>query len=256
MTMNKTNLTRILVSLVAVAVVGLAGAPAANAASGAAAGTCAGGDVSGTFRNLTIAGYCTVPQGATLEVTGNLTVDPGAALDAQTYSSTVMVGRNVTAGAGSLLGLGCQSPESVGNTGHPCVDGGNSVVSIGGNVTATGPLGVFLNGVKVSGNVTVIGGGADFPWSIKNNTIGGNITMSGQTTNWIGVLFNKIGRNATFTNIVITDTDPGSNGMYIGHNVIGHNLNCSGITPKVSPGFGPVPNTVGGHATGQCAALV
>ncbi len=44
--------------------------------------------------------------------------------------------------------------------------------------------------------------------------------------------------------------------MYIGHNAIGGNLICFGITPKVSPGFGPGPNTVGGKATGQCAALV
>jgi hypothetical protein len=216
-----------------------------------------GGDVSGTYTNLTIAGPCEVPQGATLTVTGNLTVEPGAVFDAQSYSSTVMVGKNVTAGAGAVLGLGCQSPESVGNTGHPCSDGGNSVVSVGGNITASGVTAVLLNGISVMGNVTVTGGGTDFiPWSVKNNTIGGNMTISGQITNWIGVLFNKIGRNATFTNIVITDTDPGGNGMYIGHNAVGRNLNCSGITPKVSPGFGPVPNTVGGKATGQCSALV
>lgn len=254
--MKKSTQMRILVSLVAAAVVGLTGVQAADAAPRAAAGTCTGGDVSGTFGNLTIAGNCTVPQGATLNVTGNITVDPGAVLDAQTYSSTVTVGGNVTAWSRSLLGLGCQSPESVGNTAHPCADGGDSVVTIGGNVTAIGPQGVLLNGITVKGNVTVAGGGADFPWSIKNNTIGGNVTMGGQKTNWIGVLFNKIGRNATFAGIVITDTDPGGNGMYIGHNAIGRNLICFGITPKVSPGFGPVPNTVGGKATGQCAALV
>lgn len=254
--MKKATLTRVLVSLMAAAVVGIAGAPAANAASGAANGTCTGGDVSGMYKNLVIAGQCAVPQGATLNVTGNLTVNKGAALDAQTYSSTVTVGQNVTAWSGSLLGLGCQSPESVGNTAHPCADGGNSVVSVGGNITAVGALGVLLNGIAVKGNVTVAGGGADFPWSIKNNTIGGNITMGGQTTNWIGVLFNKIGRNATFAGIAITDTDPGGNGMYIGHNTIGRNLICFGITPKVSPGFGPGPNTVGGKAIGQCAALV
>lgn len=254
--MKKTTLTRVLVSLVAAAVVGIAGAPAANAASGAANGTCRGGDVSGSFANLTVVGQCAVPQGATLNVSGNLTVGPGAALDAQTYSSTVTVGKNVTAWSRSLLGLGCQSPESVGNTAHPCADGGNSVVNIGGNITAIGAMGVLLNGIAVKGNVTVAGGGADFPWSIKNNTIGGNITMGGQKTNWIGVLFNKIGSNATFAGIVITDTDPGGNGMYIGHNAIGRNLICFDITPKVSPGFGPGPNTVGSKAIGQCAALV
>ena len=69
--------------------------------------------------------------------------DPRAALDAQTYSSTVTVGQNVTAWSRSSLGLGCQSPESVGNTAHPCADGGNSVVNIGGNITAVGAMGVL-----------------------------------------------------------------------------------------------------------------
>ncbi|MFF2772944.1 hypothetical protein ACFVUP_38180, partial [Streptomyces bacillaris] len=167
MTMKKTTLTRIVVSLMAAAVVGIAGVPAANAASAAANGSCTGGDVSGSFKNLIITGQCAVPQGATLTVTGNLTVNAGAALDAQTYSSTVTVRGNVTAWSRSLLGLGCQSPESVGNTAHPCADGGNSVVNIGGNVTAIGATGVLLNGIAVRGNVTVAGGGADFPWSIK-----------------------------------------------------------------------------------------
>lgn len=248
--------------LIAAAALTLVGAPAANAASGSGNGTCAGGDVSGTYANLTIAGYCDVPLGATLTVTGNLTVAPGAVLDAQTVSSTVTVGKNVSAGAGSMLGLGCQSPASVGNSGHQCdanVDpDGVSTVSVGGNVTATDATAVLLNGVSVKGNVTVTGGGSPFiPWSVKNNTIGGNITMSGQTTNWIGVLFNKVGGNATVTNIAIQDPDGSGNGMYIGSNRIGHNLNCSGITPKVSGGFGPfqATNKVGGKATGQCVAV-
>jgi len=40
-------------------------------------------------------------------------------------------------------------------------------------------------------------------------------------------------------------------------NVVGQNLNCSGLTPGVSPGFIPGEhNTVGHRANGQCAALV
>lgn len=254
--MKKSTMMGALSALAVAGALVFAGAPAANAAT-AGPGTCSGGAVSGTFSNLTIAGPCAVPQGAELTVTGNVTVNAGAALDAQTYSSTVTVGRNVTALAGSLLGLGCQSPESVGNTAHPCADGGNSVVMVGGSITAAKAAAVLINGISLKGNLTATGGGSDsIPWTVKNNTIAGNVTMVGQTTNWIGVLFNRIGGNATFTNIAITDTDPGDNGMFIGHNNIGRNLNCVGITPKVSPGFGPVPNTVGGRATGQCAALV
>lgn len=257
--MKNNTVIRTLGALVAAGALALAGAPAAYAASGGA-GTCTGGEVSGTYTNLTIAGACDVPLDATLHVTGNLTIRPGAMLDAQSASSTVVVGRNVTAGAGSMLGLGCQSPESVGNSGHPCtVDpDGVSSVWVGGNITATGAMAVLLNGIVVKGNVTLVGGGGPIPWTLKNSTVSRNVTMSGQTTDWIGVLFNTIGRNATFTGITITDPDGSGNGMFIGHNEVGHNLNCSGISPKVSGGFGAPgqpSNTAGHNITGQCVGL-
>ena len=57
--------------------------------------------------------------------------------------------------------------------------------------------------------------------------------------------------------IVITDTDPGGNGAYVGQNTIARNLACFGVTPKVSGGFAPGSvNVVGGRALGQCASLV
>lgn len=252
----KNNRMRLIGTLLVAGALAFAGAPAANAASPSAY-TCTGGEISGTYGNLTVAGPCTVPQGATLEVTGNLVVNAGAMLDAQSVSSTVRVGKNVTAGAGSLLGLGCQSPESVGNSAHPCADGGDSVVWVGGSITATDATAVLLNGITVNGNVTVTGGGSPFiPWTLKNSTIGGNVSWSGQTTSWIGVMFNRIGHNATFTDIAIQDPDGSGNGMYISYNEVGWNLNCSGITPKVSAGFRPgAKNDVGHVATGQCAAL-
>lgn len=251
----KKNRMRILGALLLAGAMSVAGATAADAA-GAGPYTCTGGEVSGTYSALTIAGPCSVPQGATLTVTGSLTVNPGAMLDAQSVSSTVRVFRNVTAGAGSLLGLGCQSPASVGNSAHPCADGGDSVVWVGGNVTATDAMAVLLNGITVDGNVTVTGGGSEvIPWTLKNSTIGGNVTWSGQDTNWIGVLFNRIGHNATFTDITINDPDGSGNGMFIGHNVVGWNLNCFGISPTVSFGFGPTAGNTAGHKLlGQCAA--
>ena len=116
---------------------------------------------------------------------------------------------------------------------------------------------MLLNGVTVQGNVTLTGGGGPIPWSIKNNTIGGNLTVSGQTTDWLGVLFNRIGKNATLTDITVTDVHPGAPGVYVVRNTISWNLTCTGLTPGVSGGFVPGSvNVVGRNANGQCASLV
>ena len=138
----------------------------------------------------------------------------GAALDAQSAPSTIDVGGDVTALRGSLLGLGCQPPSLVGNSGHECAVNptGHSTINVRGNVTALGSAVVLLNGITIGGNVTALGGGSEIPWAIKNNTIGRNVILAGQKTDWIGVLFNHIGGNTALLAIVITDTDPGGNG--------------------------------------------
>jgi hypothetical protein len=195
-----------------------------------------------------------------ITIVGNLTVGAGAFLDAQSAPSTITVGHNVTAAAGSLVGLGCQPSALVHNTGHPCTvePDGHSVITVNGNVTATGANTVLLNGVTVKGNVTLTGGGGDIPWSIKNNTIDGNLTVGGVTADWLGVLFNKIGKNATLTNITVTDPgDPGRLAFVV-QNKIGRNLTCKGIDPGVAGGLfpGEPKNIVGRNAIGQCASLV
>ena len=111
--------------------------------------------------------------------------------------------------------------------------------------------------MTVSGNVTLTGGGGEIPWSIKGNTIGRNLTISGVTAEWLGVQFNRIGGNATLTNI--TAIDPGDPGRTVAvvENTVGRNLNCTGLAPGVSGGFIPGEvNHVGRNANGQCAALV
>jgi hypothetical protein len=172
-----------------------------------------------------------VDPGATIHILGNLTVAAGAVFDAQTVPSTITVGHNVTAGAGALLGLGCQ-PDFAHNTGHecgsmfdpddagdvptdpdyPCLpEAGNpfaclsSAIKVHGNITAIGANTVLLNGIKVNGNVTLVGGGGNIPWSIKNNTIGRNLTAIGITADWFGALFNHVNGNMTLINITATD---------------------------------------------------
>ena len=232
----------------------------AAGSSTAPAYTCTGGDIpSGNYASITVTGFCGVPADAVITVVGNLNVGAGAMLDAQSAPSTITVGHNVTAAAGSLVGLGCQPPSYTGNSAHECAidPDGHSTITVNGNVTATDAGAVLLNGITVNGNVTLTGGGGPIPWSIKNNTIGGNLTVSGQTTDWLGVLFNRIGKNATLTDIAVTDVHPGAPGVYIVRNTIGRNLICLGLTPGVSGGFVPGSvNVVGRHAIGQCASLV
>ena len=169
------------------------------------------------------------------------------------------VGRNVRAASGSLLGLGCQPPSLTGNSAHECVEepGGHSVIVVRGDVTAIDADAVLLNGITVKGNVRLLGGGGAIPWSIKNNTIRRSLTVIGQTTDWLGVLFNHIGGSATLLGITVTDTHPDAPGVYVVRNTIKRNLVCYGLAPGVSGGFVPGSvNVVGRRALGQCAALV
>lgn len=165
--------------------------------------TCTGGDIpSGHYASITVTGTCSVPADATIKVDGFVKVAAGATLDAQSAPSTITVKGDVMGYRGSFVGLGCQSPAYTGNSGHECAiqPDGHSTITVKGNVTAFDAAAVLLNGITVKGNVTLLGGGSPVPWSIKNNKIAGNLTISGQRTEWLGVLFNTIGKNATLTN--------------------------------------------------------
>jgi hypothetical protein len=223
-----------------------------------AAYRCTGGSIpSGSYSSITVAGQCGVDAHAVIRVIGSIRVLRGAVLDAQNAPATITVGHDVTGAPGSMVGLGCQPPEYTGNSGHPCVvePDGHSTIVVRGNVKLFGAVGVFLNGIKVGGNVTVVGGGSDIPWSIKNNTIHGNLTMRGQTEEWIGILFNTIDKNVSLTGITLTGIDDstgtGTNSLFVVRNTIGRNIACFRLTPGVF-GYG---NTIGRHALGQCASL-
>lgn len=269
------------VSLGALATVGtlaLSGGPALAAppSSAATAYTCSGGDLnfadppsstyaqdipSGTYSTLTITGLCEPAPNAVITVIGNITVASGGVLDAQGNPSTITVGHNVIADPDSFLALGCV-PNPPGHfTGHPCgtslvgntLDGIDpstaSHISINGNLTADAANTVLLNGITVNGNVTLTGGGGPIPWAIKTNTIHGNVTISGVTPTWIGLLVNHIDGNTSLTNITITDAEDDTPTVQIAFNAFGRNLNCSDIGPFLSVRV----NTVGHKATGQCA---
>ena len=157
--------------------------------------TCTGGEIpSGNYASITVTGVCGIQPGAVINVVGNINVAAGAVLDAQSAPSTITVGHNVTAAAGSLLGMGCQPSNFIGRfAGVPCaVDpDGHTVITVHGNVTATDANTVLLRQLTIGGNVTLTGGGGEIPWSIKGNTIGRNLTISGVTAEWLGVQFNR-----------------------------------------------------------------
>jgi hypothetical protein len=255
--------TTIVGTLAAAAALALTAAPAMAAGPSGQrppSYTCAGGEIpSGPYASITVTGFCSVAADAVISVVGNINVAEGGFLDAQSAPSTITVGHNVTGAAGSVVGLGCQPPSLTGNSAHECAvePEGHSDITVNGNVTITDATAALLNGITVKGNVTLSGGGGDIPWSIKNNTIGGNLTVNGQTTSWLGVLFNTVAGNVTLTDIAVIDEHPGAPGVYVVRNTIGRNLTCMGLTPGVSGGFVPGSvNVVGRNANGQCASLV
>jgi hypothetical protein len=214
----------------------------------------------GNYASLTVAGVCAVAPDAVINVTGNVYVAPGGFLDAQSAPSTITVGHNVIADKGSFLGLGCQPFGFVPHAAHPCAieEGGHSVITVNGNITASDADTVLLNGITVGGNVTLAGGGGDIPWALKNNTVGGNFTVTDVTPEWLGVLFSNIGGNLTLINITATDPeDDGNAAVSVVVNTIGKNLNCEHLGPRLTGGAAPGEfNTVGHNTTGQCIGLM
>ena len=241
--MDKAIRRKILGSLAIAAALALPTGSAMAAASGPMPYTCAGGDIpSGNYASITVTGLCDIVPDAVINVVGNINVAAGAVLDAQSAPSTITVGHNVTAAPGSLLGLGCQPSNTIGRfAGVPCAadPAGHTTITVDGNITATDANTVLLRKLTVGGNVTLTGGGGEIPWSIKGNTIGGNLTISDVTAEWLGVQFNWIARNATLTNITVLDTEHPGGKVAVVENTVGSNLNCMGLAPGVSGGFIP-----------------
>lgn len=259
--MVKRTRTRILAALAGAAALLLPTTPALADAQPrhAAPYWCTGGAIpSGHYRTIVVSGDCYVPSGATIRVDGDIVVQEDASLDAQSAPSKITVRHNVIGWAGSFVGLGCQPPWLTGNSAHECMTDPNdySNIAVKGSVFITDAAIVMLNGITVGGNVVLRGGGSGI-WSVKNNMIGRNLGVSDLTTEWLGVMFNRIGGTAVLSDIIITDTHPGAPGVYIVRNVVKKDLVCMALNPGVSGGFVPGSvNVVGGRALGQCAALV
>ncbi len=261
---------------------------------------CTGGNVSpGTYASMIITGVCYMPAG-TVIVRGDLTVAPGALLDAVTpgdpagpgalLPATVLVGGNVSVGHGAVLFLGC-SP----NISCPMAV---TYDRIGGSLTATGALGVVIHSTSIGGDLSMLGGGggvvggtatgacdgnpaanppvpAPVPslWAadpslangegpgmplpvysdFEDNVIGGNLTVVGLQSCWLGGLRNQVGGNANFSANVMGDPDA----LEMGNNLVDGNLTCLANMPAVQFGDGgSAPNVVGGFGLGECGFKV
>lgn len=246
---------------------------------------CTGGTIpAGVYGSIVVTGVCFMPSG-NITVQGNVTVAPGALLDAVTKGdpatdpvvpATVNIGGNVTVGKGGVFLFGC-SPN-ITCTSPP----GITYDHIQGSLTAFGAQGVVVHSAVIGGNVTVVGGGGGAaaetcsaqtaktptplatlePWSedpglyyvpvytdFEDSTIGGNYTVSGLTSCWLGTLRDQIGGAATFANNTMGDPDA----MEIDNNLVGGNMVCLANSPAV--GFhdsGSAPNIVRGIGIGQC----
>ena len=219
--------------------------------------------------NLTVTGNAYVPDGTTLSVGGNLTVAPGACLDAFTRGN-VTVGGNLLVRKGAILGLGCDvtaigpmlpciTPEEVAANDFSFRT--NDVVN--GNVIATGAYTMYITAAHVRGNLVSNGGGdparpPSLSFPIKDTTVDGNLIVRGWQGAWMGVLRSTVGGNMIVSNNVGTrlgdDNQPDSTEI-VGNQVSG-NLICMHNTPTARYGdAGAFPNTVGGRAIGECTAV-
>jgi hypothetical protein len=247
---------------------------------------CTGGNVpAGTYGSMIISGICYMPVGA-IVIRGDLTVKPGALLDAATpgdpaanplLSATVLVGGNVRVGRDGVLVMGC-SPA-----------GGCTAVTydrIRGNLTAIGALGVVIQAVSMAAAppwwaaeaawraAPARAGASPVPFrrrgprtrhsatpttgfpqytDFEDSTIGGNLKVIGLQTCYLGSFRDQIAGNVAFVGNTTSDPD----GNELGRNLVGGNLACLGNLPATQFGdSSAAPNMARGSAIGQCGFRV
>jgi hypothetical protein len=238
----------------------------------------------GSYGNVLVTGVCYMKVG-NVTVWGNVTVAPGALLDAVTKGdpmtspvvpATVNIRGNVNVGHGAVLVFGCSPNITCG----PPTPPGITYDHIGGNLTAFGAEAVVIHSASIGGSVTEIGGGSIgaeeecsptahltspptvAPWSedtginffppytdSEDVTVGGNYVISGVTSCWMGTIRVQIRGSAVFTNNTMGDPDA----MELLNNLVRGNLICLANSPAV--GFhdsAASPNIVGGFGVGEC----
>ncbi len=263
-------------------VLAFAGA-SAGANTAAKPHTCSGtltkpGVLKGTFKHgVIVKGACAVNDGLA-HVIGTLTVTKGGTLGASfgMHHSKLKVSGDLVVDKGATVFLGCKAtPEDA------CADDPNpSAPTLSSRGRVTGSIiehrarGVIVHNDAIGKNITETRGGGHLscngnaPFSdYEDSTVGGNVTISGLHTCWLGLARDKITGNTKINRNDLGDPD----GIEILSNKIGMNLSCKGNTHPsgMPPGTKPVwdsaeagypglyprisePNKVGGKRSGQC----
>jgi hypothetical protein len=260
------------------AAIGCTTAVPAGAATGRAAGgaTCTGtaatpGHLAGTYpTGVVVKGYCQVDGGAAV-VDGTLVLAAHATLVASfahndvtgTGSSSLSVTGDVKVGNGATFFVGCEPGY------FACSDdpGGTLYGSdhISGNLVAKHALGVVVHASSIGGSVTQSSGGggvncnapASGPFvgwgdysDYEDDSIGGNLHVTGLRTCWVGMLRNTVPGNLVDSGNSFADPDANE----VMQNTVGKNITCTGNSPAVQYGdSGATPNVVTGKAFGECA---
>jgi hypothetical protein len=244
-------------------------------------GTCSGtlaspGVLTGTYGDVVVKGYCNVNGGAAL-VLGNLTLAPGAALNA-TYALNDVAGKgkssltvfgDVKVQKGSTLAMGCLPVHS------PCSDDPNAGTGgtltgsnrVFGNLVADQALAVIVHASWIQADVVQRGGGGGLSCNVptsgifsllgspvfsdyEDNTVFGNLKVTGLQTCWFGALRDTVHGNVV--DVRNTFADPDADEVH--SNTVWGNIACFKNAPAVQYGdaVNGFPNKVGGYAAGQC----
>ncbi|HUD17675.1 MAG TPA: hypothetical protein VMQ59_10445, partial [Acidimicrobiales bacterium] len=245
--------------------------------------TCTGslavpGVLAGLYKgDVTITGYCVVDGGRAL-ITGDLTLAPGAALNATfalndvagSGTSSLLVRGDIKLGSGATLAMGCEPNHS------PCTDDPNAGTggtlrgsnTVDGSLIAKGALGVIVHASRIKGSVRQTSGGGGLSCAppttgifsvlgspvfsdYEDNNITGSLRVLGIQTCWFGALRNTVHQNLTYNRNTLGDPD----GSEVNSNVVFQDIGCSRNSPAVQFGDATmgVPNKVGQHASGQCS---
>jgi hypothetical protein len=237
--------------------------------------TCTGtlgkpGLLAGTYRgDVVVKGVCFVNGGAAV-IRGDLILARGSGLNATfanndiagSGKSSLTVHGDVKVGPGAVLVMGCE-PNF-----NPCSDDPNSTGqnTVRGDLTSVRALAVIVHSSSIRGDARVTGGGGGMTCAIpshgifkelqspvfsdfEDNTIRGDLSITGLRTCWLGALRNQVGGDLRDINNKMADPDADE----VLTNVIKGDIACFGNSPAVQYGDSMgSPNKVRHHASGEC----
>lgn len=249
-------------ALVATLLVGTAGATSGFVCSGIGQAI-----PPGSYGSVTVSGLCAIE--GTVNISGGLTIAPGAGLDASgpDCNSFVHVSGGVRVMDNGVLFLGNSQ-----GTGCP-----NSNDLVNGGLQGSNAAAVVVHGTRINGRFSVRGGGGGTscggmvvqgvplftpPFTdVEDSWINGGASISGMSTCWMGFIRNRVNGGVSVVNNTVGDPDA----IEIGLNTINGGLACSGnalafpgpggVPTNSFDGSPPNPNKVNGQESGQCVGL-